>query len=638
MNKTILASTIGLLFTTGVYAEEEKSVDIGTVIVTANRLERKDTETTYASEVHTQEMIQASGATNLYDYLAQHTSITTLPNFGNKATPAIDMRGYGNANGYQNIVVSVDGQRLNNIDSSPQLIGGIPLNNIDRIEITKGSGSVIYGDGAMAGTIQIYTKTRTGVSVSASAGNFGSKTGNISAGISEQYFDLSASASDDSNDGYSKKDSTGKRDSYSTTAQNIKLGIKPMDGLRFNVEGTSSRTDIRYVNSLTRAQFRDNPRQNGSGGAYTHQALDSDQWRVGLEYQINNHWKLSANRTQEDKHSEYFNYSSKFDYDYLSHDVGLTYQSDLFSVVGGLQTFEGERKGTSNNFTKDNTAAFIQSELHLDALTLSAGARREKVEYNYNPTGTTGWENGDKLGAWDIGMNYRLNQQSSVFANYNKAYQAPDIDRFFNQIGAFNSFITPSRARTLNVGFNHLIERNRLKITLFKTRLHDEIYYNSVIGLNTNIDQSHKYGLEFQDQFQVTDNISTSLIYTYTRAIIDREADGNGAFNGKELPGVSRNGVVANVGYRFYENAYLNLSHVWRSSTYSADDFANNLTQKQNSYESTNLALSYKIKNVQLFTALNNIFEHKNSIQVRDDAIYPVDFSRTWRVGMKADF
>ncbi|MCB4810687.1 TonB-dependent receptor [Methylovorus menthalis] len=638
MNKTILASTIGLLFTTSVYAEEEKSVDIDTVIVTANRLERKDTETTYASEVHTQEMIQASGATNLYDYLAQHTSITTLPNFGNKATPSIDMRGYGNANGYQNIVVSVDGQRLNNIDSSPQLIGGIPLNNIDRIEITKGSGSVVYGDGAMAGTIQIYTKTRTGVSVSASVGNFGSKTGNISAGISEQYFDLSASASDDSNDGYSKKDSTGKKDSYASTAQNIKLGIKPMDGLRFNVEGTSSRTDIRYVNSLTRAQFRDDPRQNGSGSAYTHQGLDSDQWRVGVEYQLNNHWKFNANRTREDKRSEFINFGSKFDYDYLSHDVTLTYQSDLFSVVGGLQTFEGERRGASDRTTKDNTAAFIQTELHLEALTLSAGTRREKVEYDYKPTGAAGLDDSDKLGAWDLGMNYRFNQQASVFANYNKAYQAPDIDRFFTFFGTFNSFITPARARTLNVGFNHVVEKNRLKITLFQSRLDDEIYYNASTFTNTNIDKSHKYGLEFQDQFQVTDNISTSLIYTYTRAIIDREADGNGTFNGKELPGVSRNGVVANLGYRFYENAYLNLSHVWRSSTYSADDFANNLTQKQNSYESTNLALSYKIKNVQLFTALNNIFEHKNSIQVRDDAIYPVDFSRTWRVGMKADF
>ncbi len=49
----------------------------------------------------------------------------------------IDMRGYGTTNGHQNIVITVDGVRLNNHTSSSQSIGNIILNNIDRIEITK---------------------------------------------------------------------------------------------------------------------------------------------------------------------------------------------------------------------------------------------------------------------------------------------------------------------------------------------------------------------------------------------------------------------------------------------------------------------------------------------------------------------
>jgi iron complex outermembrane receptor protein len=38
------------------------------------------------------------------------------------------------------------------------------------------------------------------------------------------------------------------------------------------------------------------------------------------------------------------------------------------------------------------------------------------------------------------------------------------------------------------------------------------------------------------------------------------------------------------------------------------------------------------------FTAINNLFAHENSIQLQNNVIYPVDFVRTWRVGMKADF
>ena len=646
MNKTILASTIGLLFTTGVHAEAQDSLEFGTVLVTANKLERKDTETTYSSEIHTQQMISNSGATSLYDYLAQHTSVTTLSNFGNKITPAIDMRGYGSENGYQNIVVTVDGQRLNGIDMNPAMLGAIPLSNIDRIEITKGSGSVIYGDGAMAGTIQIYTKNRTGVSATVSAGNFGSKTGTVAAGISEQYFDLSATATDDSNDGFSKKDINGNKDKFSGTSQKIKLAIKPIDGLRLNFEGTSSRNDIRYNNSLTREQFNADPRQSGGSRPYTHQALDSDTWRIGIDYQLTENWKFTANHIQEDKLSDFFSFSGN--YDYRSNDMAITYQTPLFSIVSGLQQFQGNRitKSTfgNNSTDKDNLAAFLQTEWRINDWTFSAGARREQVKYEYKEPGTK-LEDSQFLNAWDVGLNYKISPQASIFSNYNSAFQAPDVDRFFTA-GTFNGFINPAKAKTLNIGFNHVVSQNRLKLTVFKSWLHDEIYYFNTgdfnTSFNTNIDKSHKYGVELQDQYKITENATTSIIYTYTRAVIDRENEGDGAFNGNDLPGVAKHSIVGNIGYRFWDNAYVNLSHVWRAPSYALNDFRNNFIHKQTSYQSTNLAASYAFSKFQVFTSINNIFEHKNAIQVGDDSptigsIYPVDFSRTWRIGMKID-
>ena len=85
------------------------------------------------------------------------------------------MRGYGSDTGYHNIVISIDGQRINNIDMSAQLLGQIDVNSIDRIEIVKGTGSVSYGDGAMAGVINIYTKKYSGFSLESSIGSSGLK-------------------------------------------------------------------------------------------------------------------------------------------------------------------------------------------------------------------------------------------------------------------------------------------------------------------------------------------------------------------------------------------------------------------------------------------------------------------------------
>ncbi|CAC9171038.1 Colicin I receptor precursor [Comamonas aquatica] len=133
------------------------------IVVSATRIDMHDQDAPYASEVHTRSDIERSGAHSLFDYLAQQSSLQISPSYGNRYTPQISMRGYGN-DGFQNLVISVDGRRLNNIDSIPQLIGSISLSDIERIEITKGSGAVMFGDGATAGTIQIYTKPRAAAS------------------------------------------------------------------------------------------------------------------------------------------------------------------------------------------------------------------------------------------------------------------------------------------------------------------------------------------------------------------------------------------------------------------------------------------------------------------------------------------
>lgn len=654
MSKKIIASTVlstaALAFASSSYSAEK--IELDEVTVKANRFEHKETETTYASEVHTAKQIEASGAATLLDFLAQQTSLNVLST--NKATASINLRGYGSENGNQNVVITLDGQRLNNIDSSSQLLAGIPLSNIERIEIIKGSGSVIYGDGATAGAIQIYTKVRTGVSVNTSLGNFGQKNHAVSAGLSEQYIDLSATLAHDSHDGFSKKDETGHKDQFTSNSQNVKIKIKPTDYFNFFAEGTSSRNDTRYVNSLTEAEFKDNPRQvtqKPFSQTYTHQALNSDRWQVGTEYDVTEKLTLKATHFREDKTSDFINFFNAFNYDYESNELNLRYADEQFSAIVGFQNFDGDRKATNNVTTKDNQAYFASVEHQAtwlaDGLTLSAGARNEKVDYTFKPDTGQQLRQDDNLTAWDIGANYKFSQNLSAFTNYNRAFQAPDIDRFFTTdfltgVTSFNGFIKPAKVKTFNVGLNHATTNNRLKISAFHADLKDEIYLFQIPAAfffqNTNLDESHKYGLEVQDFYTFNDALSASLLYNYTRAKVDKENNNAGAFNGKNLPGVPKHTVVANLNYRFLDHATLNLNHTWRAKAFAFNDFENNFSQKQDNYETTNIALSYQFKNFNFYAAINNIFERENSIQVQDDAIFPVDFVRTWRVGFRADF
>jgi len=653
MQRNTLAALHVALFNAGLFTLPVQAQEIPTldeIVVTATRLPTPDVLAPYASEVHSRHMIEKSGAGTLYDYLSQHTSVQVLPSYGNRFTPLIDMRGYGAGNGYQNIVVTVDGRRLNNIDGLPQLIGSIPLADIDRIEITKGSGSVMFGDGATAGSIQIVTRTHEGVSVQASAGNFGAVAGTLTAGLKTEQVSLSASADTASQDGYSDADTTGHKDASSNRTWRGGLELRPVGRLKLGLDAASSRIDTRYVGPINQAQFDANPAQNG-GNTYSHQNLESDTWRLSAALELAPNWSLTASHSREDKVSDFITSSFRSDYDYSADDLALQYRGDNFNLTTGVQRFDGvriDRNGWSDNDTrKKNTGWYAQGQYRLGDTTLSAGTRSENVAYTYAPTAGAELTAKHDLSAWDIGVNQRLDARLSLFANYNRAFQAPDIDRFFvtdfsvfPSVTGFNAFIIPETSRTLNLGLNHVTPANRLKLTVFRANLDNEIYYYSTgpwTGYNTNLAKTHKYGLELQDTWRVTDPLSVNFNYVYTRAIID-QASQNSAYDGKNLPGVPRHGGALGLAYQMTPAASMNLSQTWRSTAYAANDFANAFSQKQTAYQSTDVAWRYRQKNLEWFASVENLFEHKNGLWIKDDAIYPVNFTRNWRLGMKATF
>lgn len=208
----------------------------------------------------------------------------------------------------------------------------------------------------------------------------------------------------------------------------------------------------------------------------------------------------------------------------------------------GVQRFNGDRTQSDSETSKDNLGWFLQGQYAFDALTLSGGVRRERVEYAYTPVVGAALEADERLTSWELGANYRLDPALSLFASYSDAFLAPDIDRFFSTDWStyeviFNGFIEPAQARTVTLGINHLTDRNRLKLSVFHARLENEIYLEPISYMNTNIDKSHKYGLELQDSLQITPNVIGLVNYAWTRAIIDREADGGGAYEARTCPG-----------------------------------------------------------------------------------------------------
>ena len=638
--------------------------------ISSNYFNGDDVSAPFASEIYTLDDIKNSKSNNIYDFLTQNTSLSLAPSSGNRFSQKISARGYGLTVGSANLVITVNGRRLNNIDMSGSQINTININDIEKIEITKGSGSIVYGDSAMAGVINIFTKKNLNNKISTSIGNNGFMQTSASAGVSGEKIDLNMSINNLKHDGYSVADPQGNKDKGEQTKSNINVRYVTDGGTEFELAYDTNELENRYPNAISQAQFDANPAQNSLGRVYTISEKESDTLTYKVKRELVDNLTLSRSSsifnksvktTAHDQYGAgiaYYGKPSRYNYDYRSADYILTYKDNNLKIDGGYSSFDGAREQPTapnswdilNTSTKNNKGLFTRAQYSQNDTTYSVGARLEKIYYEYKRT-TTGVKLTSKHNeeAYDIGFNTKLNPKTNIFSNYNQAFQAPLVDRFFSSNGTFNEFISPSSSKTINLGLNHLTDKSKTKVTLYRSNIKNEIYLNSAFK-NTNLDESHKQGLELQYLFKVTPKWSTNVNYAYTDAIIDKEADDAGALNGKTNPMTSKHNISASVIYSISDKANMTLTQKYRSDAFNEMDYINTGIRKQMAYNSTDFNFSYKANDLEFNFDVENLFDNSYGTVLSDTgvdgyftgtnlgAIYPGNFTRNIKLGLSYKF
>jgi iron complex outermembrane receptor protein len=163
-------------------AEEEQKevVTLEEIVVTATKTEEQRKDIPNAVIIMDEIEIQESPARSLGELLANKLGIDwrTYGNYGG-STQEIHIRGMGG----DATQVFVNGVNVNSSSLGVADVAKIPLNSIERVEVVKGSGSLIYGTGAMGGTVNISTKRpkRDKTDLKASAGYGSQDTYHLSA-------------------------------------------------------------------------------------------------------------------------------------------------------------------------------------------------------------------------------------------------------------------------------------------------------------------------------------------------------------------------------------------------------------------------------------------------------------------------
>jgi len=662
MKKTLTFSLLACAALTPLYAQH--AITLTPLEITSTPLKSNELQATEAVEIYTAEDIKNAHAKDLYEFLNTQTSLIAMPSYGNPFTQKLDMRGYGIGDGYQNIVVTINGRRLNNIDMVPQLLSSVASESIEKIEIIKSSGIVANGDGANAGVINITTKQTNEKEVSLFGGAYGTFGASAYLGHNEEQFALSAGLQTQKSDGIRTIDAEGNKDRNKLTNGTFALTYNPLESLEFRYGAMFSRSDVIYGGSMTQEEYNNNATQQGTvdygfgpnPSTASRQKYATNALSAGVSYIPSQNLSLNLDANREKKKSEYVTYDSRADYLYDSAKLSLDFENDTFAASVGADLFDGTRDShatsyaPTNETTKENIALYLIARATFGAHAIKAGVRGEKVTYGYSDAATNIDDKHTLYGA-ELGYNYAFDKENSLFASYAHAYQAPDIDRFFTitypaptftRTVLFNGFINPMKSDTLTLGYNNLTPSNKFKISLYYIDLKDEIYYYSdpthIASKNTNIDRSYKYGFELYDRYLLSDTLSATLNYNYVQAIIKEELQNGENYADNKLPGVSNHNAKATLSYMPNRHAMIALTQIYRSKAYAMNDFANNFAQKQEAFTSTDLSASYAKNNWEIFAKINNLFNQKNGLWIEDDAIYPVNFTTTAIAGLKLKY
>lgn len=145
---------------------------LDTVVTTATRTPQKLSEVLADLTVITRADIERQAAASLADLLRNNGCAEMVRNGGPASTTSVFLRGADS----RHTLVLIDGVKVDSQSSGGASWQGLPLSQIERVEVLKGPASAIYGSDAVGGVVQIFTRkggSRTSADFGVAAGNLG---------------------------------------------------------------------------------------------------------------------------------------------------------------------------------------------------------------------------------------------------------------------------------------------------------------------------------------------------------------------------------------------------------------------------------------------------------------------------------
>jgi len=644
MRQTTLALALGAVFMSSAHAETLPGFVGETIVVTPSRFPQALSGQTANTTVITRQDIENSPQSTLPEILAQQAGIGMRDLFGNQATGStVDLRGFGAAAG-QNTLILLDGRRLNDIDLSAIDWSALPLSAIERIEIVRGGSSVLHGAGAVAGVINIITRSPLRLSNQAvgrvQLGSFNTRDVQLSGNLAGETAGIRIAADHVRSDGW--RDNNESRQSSLNGDARWKHDLGE---LVFKFGGASQ--DVRLPGPRT-VEPDAGLNQLATDPEGTNTPLDWAK-REGYQAGLNGSFGFGRNEVVLDLDYRNKQQQSNFDYGYaadyreadldmwsFSPRVRLPFETGAIphSLVLGadlqwwdyrLHTSNAEANiGTPiNRVTADQNSAglYARDEMQLDSATrLTLGGRYEWFEIDardrFDPaapgseygSGASPGSQDDTQYAWELGLNHRLAPQHALFARIARSFRFATVDEIYEGYPHEFQFLKPQTSQDAQAGWEWGSGARRVRSAVYYVRVKDEIHLDPYTFDNTNLPPLERYGLELEAHSRVG---SVDLRAAYTLAYANfTEGTLNGvALDGKDVPLVPRNALSLGAVWHISGKTRLSADAHYVGEQRMDNDEANRFEQKIPAYTLVDLKLMQQAGNWQWAAALNNVFD-----------------------------
>jgi iron complex outermembrane receptor protein len=627
------------------------------VVVTATRFSEADPAVAANISVITRQDIRNSAAQSLPDVLSIRAGISVSQLGGAMGRNAkVDMRGFGES-ATSNTLILIDGLRVSPIDLGSIIWSAIPLESVERIEIIRGSGTVLYGDGATGGVINIITN-KSGLPVAgitATLGSFGYKSTDLQLanGNDKAYYNLFVNYADA--DGYRKNSQQDQKAASGRVGWLLDRGEVFAD---FAVYKESAG----QPGSLYSSAYHNDPRS--AKNPRDTEERDGYRIRPGIAYRLNDRLTLEAEVAFEHQqlNSIYPSLAAGSASERVRETTAITprlrWRHDLGALpsetVIGFDHYDGKfdadyTKYANGGASQQSLAIYVQNVTRFTHnLSLTVGGRSQRMEQDahqdaYAPFGMGALKGNSARTkeAYDIGLAYAVDGWR-VYGKSGTTFRFANLDELFGSDPAtgqplFAGDLKPQHGAINEVGGSAVLGPVKLRASLYRLDLTDEIGYDEVVFANANLDQTRRKGAELEADWKISDSWQAKTTYAYTDAKFR-----DGANSGKELPLVARNQASAQLTWNTGATGnYTALARYVGERRY-AGDFAN--TQKMlAAYTTFDLQATWAFKPWKLTAKVLNAFDKKYSsfagyrASANDTYYYPAD-ARSFFVSGRYDF